>query len=129
MHLDYAVYRKSCTFLPFNICQNTVLYSIGELSFACRSRTSLWNDLSQSAVTAPAASATFMIEGRMLKTRMKRVVDRGDHAVRRLGEIEASIANLSNEDLLDLADIFKAKPCPPIGDMAVSEMARRNINL
>ena len=70
-----------------------------------------------------------MIEGHMLKTRMKRVTDRGDHAVRRLAEIEASIADLSNEDLLDLADIFKAEPRSPIGDMAFLEMARRNISL
>jgi hypothetical protein len=70
-----------------------------------------------------------MIEGHMLKTRMKRIADRDDHAVRRLVEIEASIANLSNEDLLDLADIFKAEPRPTIGDMAFVEMARRNISL
>ncbi len=50
-----------------------------------------------------------MIKYGMLKTRMKRVADRGDHTVRRLAEIEASIADLSNEDLLDLADIFKAE--------------------
>lgn len=65
----------------------------------------------------------------MLKTRMKRAADRGDHAVRRLAEIEVSIANLSDEDLLDLADIFKAEPGPPIGGMALAEMARRNISL
>ncbi|MEG8055492.1 hypothetical protein [Sphingomonas faeni] len=65
----------------------------------------------------------------MLKTKMKRVADRGDHAVRRVAEIEASITNLFNEDLLDLADIFKAEPRTPIGDMAFSEMARRNITL
>ena len=70
-----------------------------------------------------------MIEGHMLKTRMKRVAGRGDHAVRRLAEIEASIANLSNEDLLDLADIFKAEPRPLIGEMAFAEMTRRNISL
>ncbi|RZL84876.1 MAG: hypothetical protein EOP66_02275 [Sphingomonas sp.] len=68
------------------------------------------NDLSQPAVNAPAAPATFMIKGGMLKTRMKRVADRGDHAVRRFAEKKASIADLSNEDLLDLADIFKAEP-------------------
>ena len=70
-----------------------------------------------------------MIEGHMLKTRMKRVADRGDHAVRRLAEIEASITNLSNEELLDLADIFKAEPRSPIGYMAVAESARRYISL
>lgn len=87
------------------------------------------NDLSQPSVHAPAAPTTFMIKGGMLKTRMKRVADRGDHAVRRLAEIEASIANLSKEDLLDLADIFKAEPRSPIGDTAFVEMARRNISL
>jgi len=65
----------------------------------------------------------------MLKIRMKRVADQGDQAVRRLAEIETSIANLSDEDLLDLADIFKAEPRPTIGDMAFVEMARRNISL
>ncbi|WP_243644610.1 hypothetical protein [Sphingomonas sp. PP-CE-1A-559] len=89
----------------------------------------IWpNDLSQPVVNAPAAPTVVMIEGHMLKTRMKRVADRGDHAVRRLAEIEASIADLSNEDLLDLADIFKAEPRSPIGDMAFLEMARRNIS-
>jgi hypothetical protein len=77
----------------------------------------------------PSRPTTFMIESHMLKTRMKRVANQGDHAVRRLAEIEASIANLSNEDLLDLADIFKVEPRPPIGDMAFVEMARRNISL
>lgn len=65
----------------------------------------------------------------MLKTRMKRLADRGDRAVQRLTKIEASITNLSNEDLLDLADIFKAEPRPPIGEMAFLEMARREISL
>ncbi len=62
----------------------------------------------------------------MLKTRIKRL---GDRAVQRLAEIEASITNLSNEDLLDLADIFKAEPRSPIGDMAFLEMARSDIRL
>ncbi|KQN18067.1 hypothetical protein ASE89_07010 [Sphingomonas sp. Leaf30] len=65
----------------------------------------------------------------MLKTRIRRLADRGDRAVQRLAEIEASITNLSNEDLLDLADIFKAEPRPLIGDMAFLEMARRDIRL
>jgi len=65
----------------------------------------------------------------MLKTRIRRLADLGDRAVQRLANIEASITNLSNEDLLDLADIFKADPRPPIGDMAFDEMERRNISL
>ena len=59
----------------------------------------------------PCRSRDVYVKGGMLKTRMKRVADRGDHAVRRLAEIEASIANLSKEDLLDLADI-SSKPNP-----------------
>ena len=59
----------------------------------------LLNDLSQPALDPSAASTTFMIEGHMLKIRMKRLADRGDYAVRRLAEIDASIANLSDEDL------------------------------
>ena len=85
--------------------------------------------LSRPAANAPAAPATNVVEVRMLKTRIKRLADRGDRAVQRLAEIEASIANLFNEDLLDLADIFKAEPRPPIGDMAFLEMARRDIRL
>lgn len=77
----------------------------------------------------PAAPTTPVVEVRMLKTRIKRLADRGDHAVQRLAEIEASITSLSNEDLLDLADIFKTEPRPPIGDMAFVEMERRNISL
>jgi hypothetical protein len=89
----------------------------------------LQNDCSRSALNAPAAPAMVMIEGHMLKTRMKRVADRGDHGVRRLAEIEGSIADLSNDDLLDLTDIFKAEPRSPIGDMAFVDMALRNISL
>ncbi len=92
-------------------------------------QTSLSDGLSRPAANAPASPATNVVEMRMLKTRIKRLADRGDHAVRRLAAIEASIADLSNEDLLDLADIFKAEPRSPIGDMAFVEMARRNINL
>lgn len=65
----------------------------------------------------------------MLKTRIKRLADRGDRAVQRLAEIETAIKNLANEDLLDLGDIFKAEPRTPIGDMAFAEMAQRNIRL
>jgi len=92
-------------------------------------QTSFSDGLSRPAANAPAAAATNVVEVRMLKARMKRVADRGDHAVRRLAEIEAAIMDLSNEDLLDLADIFKAEPRSPIGDMAFVEMARRNISL
>ncbi|RYY14232.1 MAG: hypothetical protein EON55_08820 [Alphaproteobacteria bacterium] len=65
----------------------------------------------------------------MLKTRMKRLAHRSEAAVQRLAEIEASITILGNEDLLDIADIFKAEPRTPLGESAFAEMARRNISL
>jgi hypothetical protein len=65
----------------------------------------------------------------MLKTKMKRITDRGDRAVERFAKIETSITGLADNDLLDLADIFKAEPRTPIGDLAFLEMARRNISL
>ena len=65
----------------------------------------------------------------MLKIKRKRLTDRSVRAVERLAKIETSIVDLSDEDLLDLADIFKAEPRAPIGDMAFLEMARRNISL
>lgn len=65
----------------------------------------------------------------MLRTRMKRLADRGEHAMRRLAEIETATRNLADEDLLDLADIFKAEPRTPLGDLAFAEMVRRNITL
>ncbi|RYY13796.1 MAG: hypothetical protein EON55_09665 [Alphaproteobacteria bacterium] len=60
---------------------------------------------------------------------MKRLADRGEHAMRRLAEIETATRNLADEDLLDLADIFKAEPRTPLGDLAFAEMAKRNITL
>jgi hypothetical protein len=70
-----------------------------------------------------------MVGLRMLKTRMKRLIDSGERAVENLTKIETSITVLADNDLLDLADIFKAEPRTPIGDMAFLEMARRNISL
>lgn len=65
----------------------------------------------------------------MLKTRIKRLTYRSGRAAGRLAEIETFITGLADDDLLDLADIFKAEPHTPIGDMAFVEMARRNISL
>lgn len=64
----------------------------------------------------------------MLKTKVKRITDRADRAVERLAKIETSITGLADNDLLDLADIFKVEPRTPIGDVAFLEMARRNIS-
>jgi hypothetical protein len=60
---------------------------------------------------------------------MKRLADRGELAVQRLADIETSILQLGDEDLLDLADIFNASPDTPLGAIAVAEMSRRGIRL
>ncbi|MBJ6123632.1 hypothetical protein JAO74_17780 [Sphingomonas sp. BT553] len=60
---------------------------------------------------------------------MRRIANAGKAAVERLAAIEASLTNLGNEDLLDLADIFRTEPRRVLGDMAFAEMARRNISL
>jgi len=65
----------------------------------------------------------------MLKTRFKRQADQGEYARKRLVLIEASILGLSDDDLLDLADIFSSEPRTPLGESAFAEMARRNISL
>ena len=65
----------------------------------------------------------------MLKTRMRRLAAQTDSAIERLAQIEMSVTDLADEDLLDLADIFRATPGSPLGTMARSEMTRRNIRL
>ena len=70
-----------------------------------------------------------MLGEAMLKTRKRRLDRLNETARQRLAQIEASIAALPDEDLLDLADIYKAKPQTPLGEIAFAEMARRNISL
>lgn len=65
----------------------------------------------------------------MLKRRMKLVADKGARAVETLRRIETSVGALNDEDLLDLADIFKGKADAPLSDMASVEMTKRNISL
>jgi hypothetical protein len=65
----------------------------------------------------------------MLKRRMKLVADQGARAVVRLRQIETSIGVLNDEDLLDLADIFKGQASGPLGDLASVEMLKRGISL
>ena len=65
----------------------------------------------------------------MLKSRIKRRAAVGGRAVDRLAEIEAAVAALKDEDLLDLADIFSGEPVTPLKEMAFGEMAKRNISL
>jgi hypothetical protein len=60
---------------------------------------------------------------------MKRLARRNEEAARRLAEIERAIASLSDDDLLDLGDIFQAEPRGALGQIAWTEMGRRNISL
>lgn len=73
--------------------------------------------------------AASMYGSSMLKTRMKRLAKDGQLAIKLLAEVQASVVCLADEDLLDLADIFKADPLKPLGAIAVTEMARRGISL
>ena len=65
----------------------------------------------------------------MLKIRMKRDAEQNADAMKRLRQIEMSIIELGNEDLLDLAGIFRGKPETAIAQYAFAEMARRKICL
>jgi hypothetical protein len=65
----------------------------------------------------------------MLKIRVKRRADQGERARKRLAQIEMSIAVLSDDDLLDLADIFKDVPQTPLAETAFTQMAKRGISL
>jgi hypothetical protein len=65
----------------------------------------------------------------MLALRLKRLARRNEEAVRRLAEIELSITGLCDDDLLDLGDIFQAEPRGALGQIAWTEMSRRNLSL
>jgi hypothetical protein len=65
----------------------------------------------------------------MLKIRMKREAERNAGIMKRLMHIETSITELEDEDLLDLADIFRKKSETDIAQYVLAEMARRNISL
>lgn len=65
----------------------------------------------------------------MLKIRNKRRAEQGAHATQCLAHVEASITALQNEDLLDLADIFKSQIQSPLAEMASAEMKKRAISL
>ena len=65
----------------------------------------------------------------MLKIRIKREAAQRARAMERFKLVEASITQLGDEDLLDLADIFKDQAETPIAQCAFAEMARRNISL
>lgn len=65
----------------------------------------------------------------MLKARMKRLAEQSERAERRINAVETAIITLDDDDLLDLADIFEARPDNPIKDIARAEMQKRAISL
>jgi len=65
----------------------------------------------------------------MLNTRIKRLTAATGRALDRLALVEASVAALGDEDLLDLADIFAAGGSTPLREMAAAEMRRRGLSL
>lgn len=65
----------------------------------------------------------------MLRIREKRVAAQAGRARDRLRAIEAGIAALDNDDLLDFADIFAEGEPTPLREIAAVEMKRRGISL
>jgi len=65
----------------------------------------------------------------MLRTRINRLAAQHERASERLADIETSIEKLGDEDILDLADIFKDMPETALNDIVRAEMTRRNISL
>lgn len=63
----------------------------------------------------------------MLRTKIRRGAEEGVNAINRLAKIEASIAALNDEDLLDLADIFPQDTKAFLGTAASAELERRNL--
>lgn len=61
----------------------------------------------------------------MLKTRMKRLAHQREADRQRLAAIEAAVAALGDEDLLDFADIFAGGDPTPLRAMAEDEMRRQ----
>lgn len=63
----------------------------------------------------------------MQRDKSKWRADRGARALRTAKEIEASIAALPAEDLLDLHDIFSELANNTLNTLALAEMRRRNL--
>lgn len=65
----------------------------------------------------------------MLIIRTKRRADQGARALKRVATVQAEIAALPDEDLLDLADIFAGVAGSTISETATEEMNKRGISL
>lgn len=64
----------------------------------------------------------------MQRNKPKWRADRGARALKTVNDIEASIAALPAEDLLDLHDIFVGSVGSTLGSIAFDEMRRRNLS-
>lgn len=65
----------------------------------------------------------------MLKRRSNLRITARHRAMKSLSEIEATVAALKDEDLLDLADILLDAAPSPLTVMASNQMAKRKISL
>ena len=65
----------------------------------------------------------------MLQLKTKRLASQNARAAQRLVAIEASISALDNEDLLDIADIFRERRDTPLAVYAFAEVERRQLSL
>lgn len=65
----------------------------------------------------------------MLKRRSKLPITAQHRAMKKLSEIEATVAALKDDDLLDLADILLDAASSPLSVMASKQMAKRNLSL
>ena len=64
----------------------------------------------------------------MQRDKPKWRADHGARALKTVSEIEASVAALPAEDLLDLHDIFAGLAESPLGALTFNEMRRRNLS-
>jgi hypothetical protein len=95
-----------------------------EFLVPCRENQHIRDTRAPSFVDLPRA-CHWWYDDHMLKIRMKREAEQNAGAMKRLTQIEMSIIELGDEDLLDLADIFRGKPETAIAQYAFTEMARR----
>jgi hypothetical protein len=65
----------------------------------------------------------------MMKIKKRRLAAEAARAATQVAEIQASIMALNDEDLLDLADIFSGRSGTILGDVASTELKRRNLSL
>ncbi|MBY9063316.1 hypothetical protein K7957_10275 [Sphingomonas yunnanensis] len=65
----------------------------------------------------------------MLRLNLKRRASQNALAAQRLTGIQASIIALDDEDLLDMADIFRNRRDTPLAEYAFAEVERRKTSL